>query len=353
VAHDFNNVLVVIRGHAELMRADQHLSPDHRESCDEIGRAAERAAGLTRQLLLFSRRQVLQFRDVDMNEVVASTVRMLRRVMGENIELHVRYATGPLPLHADPAMIELVLINLAVNARDAMPDGGTLTVTTSSLAREGNSLGVIDVTDTGSGIPPDVLPRVFEPFFTTKDVGKGTGLGLATAFGIVQEHGGSIEVESEVGTGTTFRVLLPITEPKGRSHEEAGTFPVRGGTETVLLVEDERSVRTLMADLLSRLGYHVLQASSGVEGVEVARTHRDRIALVVTDLVMPGPVSGLELGRQLAATHPDVKVVYTSGFSTEVARTETELIEGVNFLAKPFSAWTLARVVRERLDAAS
>ncbi len=352
VAHDFNNVLVVIQGHADLMRMDGALSPRLKESCDEIARAAERASGLTRQLLLFSRRQVMQFADLDLNAVVAETTTMLRRVLGAGVELRVRLATEPLPLHADRAMLGMVLLNLAVNARDAMPDGGTLSIETSAASREGSRFARIDVRDTGRGIPPDVLPRIFEPFFTTKEVGKGTGLGLATAFGVVREHGGSIDVASDVGRGTLFQVWLPLSDEPAAAPAGERAGALRGGTETLLVVEDEPAVRTLMNNLFTRLGYTVLLAASGVEALEVARTHDGPIALALTDIVMPGGISGLELGRRLAEMRPQTRLVYTSGFSTELAGNRDDLIEGVNFVAKPFSPWELARVIRQRLDGA-
>jgi CheY-like chemotaxis protein len=352
VAHDFNNVLVVIQGHADLMRMDGALSPRLKESCDEIGRAAERASALTRQLLLFSRRQVMQFADLDLNTVVVETTTMLRRVLGASVELRVRYAAEPLPLHADRAMLDMVLLNLAVNARDAMADGGTLSIETSAEPREGRRFARLDVRDTGRGIPPDVLPRIFEPFFTTKEVGKGTGLGLATAFGVVREHGGTIDVESDVGRGTLFQVWLPLSEETAAAPAGARAGALRGGTETLLVVEDEPAVRALMNNLFRRLGYTVLLATSGVEALDVVRTHDGPIALVLTDIVMPGGISGLELGQRLAALRPDTRLVYTSGFSTELAGNRDDLIEGVNFVAKPFSPWELARVIRQRLDEA-
>jgi CheY-like chemotaxis protein len=287
---------------------------------------------------------------VDLNALVAETATLLRRVLGENIELQVRCSAAPLPLHADRGMIDLVLLNLAVNARDAMPEGGTLIVETVREERAGQALARLDVRDSGKGIPAEILPRIFEPFFTTKDVGKGTGLGLATVFGIVQEHGGTIEVDSQPGRGTAFRVFFPLSTRKPAADQGPRADGPRGGTETLLLAEDDPSVRSLMVGVLSRLGYRVLQATSGVEALEVARAHAGEIALVVTDLVMPGGISGLELGRRIAAAHPLTKVVYTSGFSTELAGTQIVLKENVNFLPKPFSPWALARVVRERLD---
>ena len=350
VAHDFNNLLVVIQGRIELMSRERDLPQTARDSCEEIGRAAERAAGLTRQLLLFSRRQVMQLRDVDLNAVVADTTKLLRRILGEDIELHVSCAPGGLPIHADAGMIEQVLLNLAVNARDAMPGGGKLLVTTASSEREGRAFARLDVADDGAGIPPEVLPRIFEPFFTTKGVGKGTGLGLATVFGIVQEHGGAIDVDSVVGRGTTFRVSIPRHE---RSAAEAAPVPpteLRGGSETILLVEDESSVRTMIVEAFSPLGYRVLEAANGVEALDLVRAHDGPIDLVVTDLVMPGGVTGLELGRRLAVSHPTTRIVYTSGYSAEVGEGLAELVEGVNFLTKPFSPGRLARLVRERLD---
>ncbi|HEX6852162.1 MAG TPA: ATP-binding protein [Candidatus Polarisedimenticolaceae bacterium] len=351
VAHDFNNLLVVIQGRVEMLRRHRDLPPALRDSCDEITRAAERASGLTRQLLLFSRRQVMQLRDVDLNAVVADTTKLLRRILGEDIELHVRCAEEKLPIHADPGMIEQVLLNLAVNARDAMPGGGSLVVATSPAERDGRAFVRLDVTDDGAGIPPEIVPRIFEPFFTTKEVGKGTGLGLATVFGIVEEHGGRIDVDSAVGRGTTFRVSIPRHEHAEATAPPAPPSAPRGGSETLLLVEDEPSVRAMIVDVLSPLGYRVLQASNGVEALDLAQAHEGAIDLVVTDLVMPGGVTGLELGRRLAASRPTTRIVYTSGYSAEVGEGLAELVEGVNFLTKPYSPQRLARLVRERLDA--
>jgi len=209
----------------------------------------------------------------------------------------------------------------------------------------------VEIHDTGCGIPAGILNRIFEPFFTTKEVGKGTGLGLATAFGVVREHGGFIEVNSEVGRGTTFRLLFPLFDGAPHASDPSNPDALRGGTETLLLVEDERSVRSLLVDVLSGLGYRVIEAENGVQALALARDHGGEIALAVTDLVMPGGISGLDLGRELAAVRPGTKVIYVSGFSTETAVKRADLVDGVNFLPKPFSPRVLARMIREQLDA--
>ncbi|MCC7243263.1 MAG: PAS domain-containing protein, partial [Acidobacteria bacterium] len=327
IAHDFNNLLTVILGHVSTLPSN---GDDTREAAREIEGAAERAAALTRQLLLFSRKQVMRPVKMDLNDAVANVTRLLQRIIGEDVVLHAQFTPGlPLVL-ADPGMLEQVLLNLAVNSRDAMPGGGQLELSTGtgvagSRMREqhpGAGRGPfvsLSVRDTGAGIAPEILPRIFEPFFTTKEAGKGTGLGLATAYGIIKQHRGWITVESEPGRGTTFTVCLPaLTREVVRP---ASVTPRTGrpvGTETVLVVEDEPSVRLLTASVLERSGYTVLTAVSGVAALEVWREHESEIALVVTDMVMPEGVTGPELARRLRALRPDVKVLFTSGYTAEV-----------------------------------
>src|ERR1019366_964695 len=273
VAHDFNNILAVIQLQAGLLKSESTLTAQQLEFAGDIEKATKRAADLTRQLLLFSRKQILQPRNLNLKDLVDSMTRMLQRTLGEQIELQFKFAKEPLVIHADPGMMDQILLNLTVNARDAMPNGGQIiieasaaefdevTATQTPQARPG-SFVCLCVTDTGSGIPPEILPRIFEPFFTTKDVGKGTGLGLATVYGIVQQHQGWIHVYSEVNRGTTFRVYLPRqTKPSDTEFFWSPLASIRGGSETILLVEDEYSVRTAMRITLSRLGYRVLEAS--------------------------------------------------------------------------------------------
>ena len=361
VAHDFNNMLGVIEMNADMVKLGE-LSPEQSESVDEISKAAQRAASLTRQLLLYSRRQVLQPRDLELNETISQMGRMLRRIVGEDVQIQMSCSPHPLWLHADPGMIDQVLLNLAVNSRDAMPQGGRLIIETSAVifddstapqhpgARPGEFV-CLSVTDTGSGIAAEVLPKIFDPFFTTKDVGKGTGLGLATVFSVAQQHQGWVQVYSEAGHGATFRVYLPRLEPVAAATDAPAGAPVlAGGTETILLVEDEPAFRTLVRSLLTRLGYRVLEAPTGVLALKIWREHRHEIRLLFTDLIMPDGMNGRELAARLLQEAPQLKVIYTSGYSAEVAGPDFPLHEGGNYLAKPFQAAALAHTVRRRLD---
>jgi len=363
VAHDFNNILTVIQGHASLLLADGSLAESAGKSAQQIAQVAERAAGLTRQLLTFGRRQVMQPRQLDLNEVVANMTKMLGRILGEDIALQMSYWPDPPRIRADASMMEQVLLNLAVNARDAMPEGGQLSIRISvedlparhgrpqADARPGRFV-CLTANDTGCGIPPENLRRIFEPFFTTKEVGKGTGLGLATVYGIVKQHQGWIEVESQLGRGTTFRVYLPETaDATVRAEERLPELMVRGGTETILVVEDEQQVRELVCRLLQAHGYKILAAESGVRALEVWRQHKDEIALLLTDVVMPDRVSGRELAEQLWLEQPSLKVIFTSGYSADVVGTDWILRHGFNYLQKPYRARQLAQAVRECLDA--
>ena len=361
VAHDFNNILSVVMMQAEVSASAEGLSSEALEGLQEIQACAERGADLTRQLLLFSRRQVMQPKNLNLNEVVTTIAKMLQRIIGEDVSLELHLHTARLATRADAGMLDQVLLNLAVNARDAMPKGGRLRVETweEAVADDadrpypdvlpGRYVGM-SVSDTGTGIPPEVLPRIFEPFFTTKEAGKGTGLGLATVFGIVRQHGGWVTVASEPGQGTTFRIFLPAIAPGLEQVADRAKPQVRGGTETVLVVEDEPSVRMLVRAILQRRGYTVIEASSGVEALKLWDAHRDRVSLVLTDLVMPDGVSGQELARRLRADMPGLRVVFSSGYSAEIAGRELKLGVGENFLQKPFSADTLSEIVRRALD---
>jgi PAS domain S-box-containing protein len=362
VAHDFNNMLAVIQMQASLLKSGGSLAPEQIKYADEIGQTVNRAAALTRQLLLFSRRESLQPRDLDLSESITSTMQMLRRILGETVEVSVKLAAQPLYVRADPGMLDQVLMNMAVNARDAMPNGGKLLIETTAVeidaaaaartaqARPGPFV-CLSVGDTGSGIPPEILPRIFEPFFTTKDVGKGTGLGLATVYGIVQQHQGWIQVSSEVGQGTTFQIYLPRLARLDKSLIGAKIpAAIPGGKETILLVEDETSLRNSLKMFLSRLGYRILEASSGVQALELWAENHQAIDLLLTDMVMPEGVSGRDLAQRLVSGKPGLKVIYMSGYSTEAAGPDFILKEGVNFVAKPFQAGKLAQIMRARLD---
>jgi CheY-like chemotaxis protein len=291
--------------------------------------------------------------------------KMLGRILGEDIALQLNYSPQPARVQADAGMMEQVLLNLAVNSRDAMPKGGLLAIKISTLDVDARRLAehserhtgrfvCLSVVDTGCGIPPENLRRIFEPFFTTKEVGKGTGLGLATVYGIVKQHQGWIEVESEPGKGSTFRVFLPRSlEPALPANERPAEPAARGGTETILVVEDEAPVRELACDLLARHGYQVLQAESGAKALQVWRESKDRISLVLTDLIMPDQLNGRELAEKLWAEQPRLKVIFTSGYSEEVVGKEFVLRPGLNYLQKPYHPQKLALAVRDCLDAAN
>jgi PAS domain S-box-containing protein len=363
VAHDFNNILTVIQGHASLLQASGGLTGVSARSAQQIAQAAERASGLTRQLLTFGRRQFMQLKCLDMNEVVGNMTKMLSRLLGEHIALQITYFNEPAPVQADASMMEQVLLNLAVNARDAMPQGGQLVIKIEVLevdswhvaqhheAHAGRFVCVSTI-DKGCGIVPENLRRIFEPFFTTKEVGKGTGLGLATVYGIVKQHQGWVEVESEVGKGTRFRVYLPCsTQSIGPSETTHVEKTVRGGTETILVVEDEAPVRELVCDLLAGHGYKILQAESGRKALDVWNESKDKIDLVLTDLVMPDRMNGRELAERLWVERPDLKVIFTSGYSAEVVGKDFVMRKGLNYLQKPYHPQRLASVVRDCLDA--
>jgi len=361
VAHDFNNLLTAILGYAELMES-QLEDEGLRSELREIRLAGERAAALTRQLLAFSRRQVLQPRILDLNTVVSGVEKMLVRLIGEDVTLVTRLEPALGSVKADPGQLEQVIMNLAVNARDAMPEGGTLTFETANAvldadfvaAHPGALLGahvVLMVADTGTGMTDVVRSHVFEPFFTTKEKGKGTGLGLATAYGIVKQSGGNITVDSEAGRGTTFRIYFPCVEGTavvpGRA-ASSSLSPV--GTETILLVEDEAGVRKLSRTVLQTQGYVVLEAASGDMALQVARSETGPIHLVVTDVVMPG-MSGREVWDRLRVLRPESRVLFMSGYTDDVIARHGVLEPGIAFLQKPFTPFSLTQKVRDVLDA--
>lgn len=359
VAHDFNNVLAAIVMQAELAAETPGLPESVKEDLQAIRSAAERAAGLTRQLLLFGRRQAMQPRPLDINEAVTNLSRFLQRLLGEDVRLQLDLSPGSLVTYGDPAMFDQVLLNLAINARDAMPQGGRLRIQTATEVLDEAKAGTIpdvtpgpyvriSVSDEGVGIAPDVLPRIFEPFFTTKEVGKGTGLGLSTVFGIVRQHRGWIEVDSKPGKGSTFHVFLPAAGPVLTAEQSHRAQPARGGSETILLVEDDAQVRSVARQVLERHGYSVLEAASGTDALRLYEAGPP-IHLVVTDMVMPGGVSGVQLARRLRALRPGVPFVFLSGYSTELGMATAGPDEGV-FLQKPFSQDQLLAAVRKALD---
>ena len=360
VAHDFNNILTVVNGHTWLILDNKDLPKAVGDSARQISQAVERATSLTRQLLTFSRRQVMQPRRLDLNEVVSKMTMMLGRILGEDITLQLNYWPQPAWVLADASMVEQVLLNLAVNARDAMPKGGRLAIkiTVARVARNGHpearsgDFVSLEVKDSGCGIPPENLRRVFEPFFTTKEVGKGTGLGLATVYGIVQQHQGWIEVESEVGKGAAFRVFIPVNvSTENSSGQPTQERLVRGGTETILVVEDEAPVRELVCGVLRGYGYQILPAQSGVEAVELWRNVREKVDLLLTDLVMPDRINGRDLAERLRSDRPDLKVIYTSGYSADVVGKDFVLQGGLRYLQKPYDPTKLALAIRDCLDA--
>jgi PAS domain S-box-containing protein len=363
VAHDFNNVLAIIQMQAGLLKSGGTLSEEQAAFTDEISATVERAANLTRQLLLFSRHEVMQLSDLDLNKSISNMAKMLARLLGENILMQFKPAAQPMYIRADAGMMDQVLMNLAVNARDAMSGDGQLVIETGAV--EFDELAVsqsvkarvgpfvcLTVSDTGCGIPAEILPQIFEPFFTTKDVGKGTGLGLATVFGIVQQHQGWINIYSEVGHGTTFRIYLPrlagMTDVMVAQKMLSPTLP---GNETILLVEDDSSLRNSVCLALTRLGYRVLEAPNGVKALEVWKAHRAEISLLLTDLVMPEKMTGKDLAQRILQDNPKLKVIYMSGYSAVVASKDFPLQEGVNFLTKPFQTQKLAQAIRQNLDA--
>jgi hypothetical protein len=363
IAHDFNNLLTAILGYCNLMRDDMPAEDPLRADLDEIHTAGERAASLTRQLLAFSRRQMLQPQVVDMNSVVQQLEKLLRRLISENVELVTALAHDLLSVRVDPASIEQILVNLTVNARDAMPHGGRLTIETANVDLDETfavahvpmkpaRYVMLAVGDTGEGMDADTQARVFEPFFTTKEQGKGSGLGLATVYGMVKQSGGYIWVYSEPGHGTVFKVYFPPAEQRAKTSDQDNAGRRSGdamhGWETVLLVEDEDAVRALAREVLRRHGYVVLEARHGVDALRMAERHPDDIHLMITDLVMPH-MGGRNLVERLAAVRPKMKVLFMSGY-TDHALMHRDLTPGTAFLQKPFTPDAFVRKVRSVLD---
>ena len=361
IAHDFNNLMTAVTGYSEL--ALRSLSKDDalRPKLEVIKSAGERAAALTRQLLAFSRKQMLQPKVLDLNGVVTGMAQMMPRVIGEHIDLRFRLGESLGQIKADPGQIEQVLLNLAVNARDAMPNGGCLTIKTENvhlsgkfgrpgLAVEPGHYVMMSVSDTGLGMDVETQSHIFEPFYTTKGVGKGTGLGLSTVYGIVKQSGGSLWVYSEVGKGTIFKIYLPRVNEIIESDEiECESAAVARGQETVLLVEDEDVVRNLSREILETYGYSVLVAANGREGLSVGKEFQGQIDLVITDVIMP-QMSGREMAEALRTIRPATRVLFMSGFTDDVIVHHGVLEEKVFFIQKPFSPEALATKAREVLD---
>ncbi|MBS2037068.1 PAS domain S-box protein [bacterium] len=362
VAHDFNNILAVIMMETELLLASPELREPELEGLREVHSSAGRAANLTRQLLLFSRRQVMQPSELDLNEVVTQLAKMLRRVIGEDVALQLNLCSRAVQLRADAGMLDQVLVNLAVNSRDAMPKGGVLTISTEERYLNAQKLSQfsdlapgrycrLSVSDTGCGMSAQVLEHIFEPFYTTKEQGKGTGLGLATVFGIIKQHQGFIEVSSHPGEGTTFTIHLPSSQaaPEPVDREKAPNAELPRGTETVLLVEDDASVRRITSRVLRSAGYTVVEARQGEEALHRFEEDMAKVDLLLTDIVMPGQMTGRELADCCRQRRDDLPVLFMSGYNKAVAGRELELAPGEFFLQKPFTPPQILQSVREAL----
>ena len=361
LAHDFNNLMTAVTGYSEMALRGLELTNPVRSKIDEIKKAGERAASLTRQLLAFSRKQVLQPKVLDLNTVVIGMSKMLPRMIGEDIELRIELAASLDRVEADPGQMEQILMNLAVNARDAMPNGGLLTIETRNVYLDGNyasrhavvqagHYAMLSVSDNGYGMDHETQAHIFEPFYTTKEVGKGTGLGLSMVYGIVKQSGGTIWVYSEEGKGTTFKIYLPRIDEVGMT-EELGesSIAVQRGNETILLVEDEDIVRNLSKEILEDYGYAVVTAPNGQEGIRICRAFDGQIDLVITDVVMP-QMSGRELAENVSVLRPDARVLFMSGFTNDAVVRHGVLVDDLCFIQKPFSPDALALKVREVLD---
>jgi len=361
VAHDFNNILAATMLELSFLQQNPNFDPETRESLKELMTEAQRAANLTRQLLVFSRRSVMEIKVLDLNELVANLLKMLGRLIGEHITLEFHRHDALPAVEADPGMVEQALMNLAVNARDAMPKGGKLIISITPFqadeervkghieARPGRHV-CLSVADSGCGMDGATLKRIFEPFFTTKEAGKGTGLGLATVHGIAAQHQGWVEAESELGNGSTFRVFFPATSKAAPESIQTDRAPITRGHETILLVEDEESLRRVVRQVLRQLGYHVLEAANGAAALELWRELKGRIDLLLSDMVMPEGLTGLDLAGKLREEKPDLKVIIVSGYNPEMAGQSRPTTEGIVYLQKPFHLTLLSTTIRACLD---
>ena len=362
VAHDFNNILTAIVGYTDLLATEFAPNDRRLEDLEEIRKSARRAAALTRQLLAFSRKQVLEPRVIDINEIVQNMDKMLRSLISESIRLETHYAANLAFARADPNQIEQVIMNLAINGRDAMPEGGTLTIETGNATLDEDyamrhisvmpgEYVMLAVSDTGCGMDEDTKTRIFEPFFTTKEKGKGTGLGLSTVYGIVKQHGGNIWLYSEPGKGSTFKVYLPAVQEQPEVVRKSGPHPVAAsGGETVLLVEDDDQLRRLAHRALAAQGYAVLEAERGTTAIDIARRHTGKIDLLLTDVIMPD-TNGRKLADHLRESRPGLRVLFMSGYPDGAMGHHGMLDTGVAYVAKPFTTEAITRKVREILDA--
>lgn len=357
IAHDFNNLLTVILNASDLLQDEIGQPSNPKYELVQIQRAAERAAQLTQQLLAFSRKQVLQVELIDINDSVKEIINMLGKLIGEHISLSINLSKETIHINADPTQLEQIILNLLINARDAMPEGGELTVSTSNVSVENlieysghkkvvipdGEYALLTVEDTGTGIAPDILEHIFEPFFTTKEQGKGTGLGLATAYGNIQQNNGYMIVNTELGKGTSFKMYFPSIQMQEASNEAKGDLPlITGGTETILIAEDEWMVRDIASQILKRQGYHLIQADNGESALALASSYQGKIHLLLTDMVMP-QMGGKKLVEKFSVLYPETKVLFMSGYSPEE-------LNGVRFTQKPFLKDELVLAVREALD---
>lgn len=361
VAHDFNNILSAMLLQIDLLGMDENLSRETRQALSDLNTQAHRASDLTRQLLMFSRRSVLSLKRINLNRVANDMIRMLGRLIGEDIDLRLDREDNLPPVEADVGLMEQVLMNLVVNARDAMPGGGRITLHTTPIAlnlvhlsqhpqRRPGSCVCLAVCDTGCGMNAETMKRIFEPFFTTKEVGKGTGLGLATVHGIVAQQKGWVEVESAVGVGTTFRVFLPAAEQGSVALAPLDpVLPFQRGTECILVVEDEPMLRQLIAQALRVLGYKVFEAEQGRDAMACWESHGPEVDLLLSDTVLPGGMSGLQLAEMLVHLKPGLRVIMTSGYNTEIGRSGTIGKAGFVYLPKPYEMKVLTRIVRSCL----
>jgi signal transduction histidine kinase/ActR/RegA family two-component response regulator/HAMP domain-containing protein len=363
VAHDFNNMLTIIQGHSSSLLAKTDLADEISDPIQSVYFAAERAASLTRQLLMFSRKNIMQPRPLDLREIVGNMTKMLHRLIGEDISLKFN-PPDELPIvHGDSGMMEQVVMNLSVNARDAMPRGGVLQISLESVHLDETYIAThpeahtggfvrLRVSDTGVGMDVNTLAHIFEPFFTTKEIGKGTGLGLATVYGIVKQHDGWLEVASEPGQGTTFDLFFPAGDEMAATarREAAPAALVPGGTETILIVEDEPVLREMARTILQNCGYRILEASSGNDALKVWNQRTSRIDLLLTDMVMPDGVSGLDLAERLVFHQPGLKIIFTSGYTAQEISPEVLARTRARFLQKPYAHASLAKIVRDSLD---
>jgi CheY-like chemotaxis protein len=360
IAHDFNNILTTILGNAQLgLMQIQPDNPLHKRFAD-IEKTAHKAAALTKQILAFSRRQPLEPRVIDINELITDFSKMLRRLIGEHIESDIVTTEKPCPVLADPNSLEQVLMNFAVNARDAMPDGGTFTITSERLIPDeklryrypdlhSEEYVLITISDTGTGIPEKILSRIFEPFFTTKETGKGTGLGLSVVHGIIKQHNGVIDVDSKLNQGTTFKIYLPITHSSPAEKTDNVQSEIPRGSETVLIAEDETHLREMAVNALQSLGYTVLSSKDGEETVDIFKKRKDKIDIVIMDVRMPR-LGGMEAYNKIQMIRKGIPVLFISGYSKEIDELLSVDIKYVDFLPKPFTMESLGEKVREILD---